>query len=157
MWRERTRTAVVGAMVRSDPSPTSVIDVAPLAGWLEQDPRDFLRVATDFRREMVGAYAAQGTPIQQGPGTVRGHPAIWFYHAGSADGLALSNALAHVRSFTSRSWGFSSWPRRQTSRPWSMTSAPSLRPHAGPDTRHLVRPFRAVMLRTVAPENGMQA
>jgi hypothetical protein len=34
MWRQRTSTPVVGAMVRSDPSPTSIIDVTPLAlGW----------------------------------------------------------------------------------------------------------------------------
>ncbi len=98
MWRDKSGTAVVGGIVRTDPRPTSIIDVTALAGWLEEDPRDFLRLATDFRQPMMQAYAAEGLPIQEGPGTlmVDGYPAIWFYHAGMSDSTPLANAHVHV-------------------------------------------------------------
>ena len=98
MWRNQTNTPVVGGMLRSDPAPTSIIDITPLAGWLEADPRDYLRVTTDFRPPFIEAFAAKGLPIQEGPGTllVNGRPAIWLYHGSSADGLALRNAQVHA-------------------------------------------------------------
>jgi len=97
-WRDLTQTAVIGGMTHTQIRPRPIIDVTLLGSWPEPDPRDFLRLATDFRQEMVDRYAKQHAPVRSGPGTVLvgGRPAIWVYFAGSSDGVPLLNAVTQV-------------------------------------------------------------
>ncbi len=93
MWRDQSLTSPVGAMVRSDPAPTSIVDITPWGGW-PADPRDFLRIATDLAPQFTECFGRDNVPIREGPGTlmVDRCPAVWFYQAGSADGIPLMNA-----------------------------------------------------------------
>jgi hypothetical protein len=107
-WRRATRPEVEGALIKPNRGsmlnptrpgpPLGLIDITRSVIWPE-DPRDFLRLATDLKGEIIGSCQRAGLRIDDGPKAilVGGRPAVWYYLTGPPQaGGVVSNAHADV-------------------------------------------------------------